>query len=311
MNPTALSLPIWSAAPTPLHNDGSLDRESVERLMEHQIANGVTGVFIGGTSGEGPWLPRRVLRELADATVKAAAGRIPVALQITDNSADRMIELLDELAGLRFDYAVIAPPFFQSDASQSFLAKLYERVIEYAPCPVGLYHRGPYSSVKVEAATLAEIAAHPKVKLLKDSSGSAADRDCFFAARERRPAGELPVFIVDEFNCAAAATAGYDGMLLGGACFNAPFARRILTLAAAGKREEAQVEQEKLNQLMFQVFGGGDLHAWLGGQKEILVQLRVFSTSQLLLNYPLDDATRQAIRRIVAEHRAELLPEFR
>ena len=91
---------VWSAAPTPFTAAGQLDHEAINRLMEHQLKLGIKGVFIGGTSGEGPWLTHAMLRELTAATVKAAGGRLPVAVQITDNSAAQMLEKLAELADI-------------------------------------------------------------------------------------------------------------------------------------------------------------------------------------------------------------------
>jgi predicted nucleotidyltransferase len=47
---------VWSATPTPLNAAGRVDIPSVERLVEHHIRMGVTGVMLAGTCGEGPWL---------------------------------------------------------------------------------------------------------------------------------------------------------------------------------------------------------------------------------------------------------------
>ena len=77
---------VWSAAPTPLTADGKLDRDAVFKLSEHHVKLGIKGVFIAGTCGEGAYMSDSMTAELAKLTVRAAAGRMAVAMQITDNS---------------------------------------------------------------------------------------------------------------------------------------------------------------------------------------------------------------------------------
>ena len=47
---------VWSATPTPLTADRRVDADSVDRLVEHHVKMGVTGLMLAGTCGEGPWL---------------------------------------------------------------------------------------------------------------------------------------------------------------------------------------------------------------------------------------------------------------
>ena len=160
----------WSAMSTPLTFDGRVDADALEKLVEHQLRLGIKGLFLGGTAGEGPFLSDTERLRLVRLTVRFAKDRLPVAFQITDNSAERMIENLDRYQDEGIDLAVIAPPFFQCDASQPFLLDLYRRVIEASQVPVGIYNRGKFSSVLIEPETLGQILDHPKVVLVKDSA---------------------------------------------------------------------------------------------------------------------------------------------
>lgn len=53
------SVQMWSAVPTPLSSDLKVDESSVVRMVEAAIDDGVQGLFLAGTCGEGPWLPDR------------------------------------------------------------------------------------------------------------------------------------------------------------------------------------------------------------------------------------------------------------
>ena len=71
---------------TPLRDRDALDIAGLERLVEHIIGGGVQGLFILGTSGEGPGLSYRLRREVIQHVCKQVRGRIPVLVGITDTA---------------------------------------------------------------------------------------------------------------------------------------------------------------------------------------------------------------------------------
>lgn len=287
--------PIWSAAPTPLLNNGELDVESLKRLTEHHYKMGIRGVFIGGTTGEGPFLPRRIIRELAISTVDAVAGRMAVTLQITDNSAERMIDNIDYFGDIAIDAIVIAPPFISLNATQDYLYDMYRQVIEASPCDVGIYHRNTPTAPNGE--TLSRLAELPKVVILKDSSGNVDDEKSILSTRDRlRATKDFYAYCGAEFDCPKAIQAGYDGMMIGGACFNGRMAGKIVELTRKGQIVEAKALQLRMNNLMYDVFGGKDIHCWLAGQKQLLVELGIFTTNKCVMNYQLDKETAENIK---------------
>ena len=277
---------VWSAAPTPYTENWEIDTDSIKRLAEHHYNMGVRGVFIGGTSGEGPFLPDTKRIELAKATIAANNGRIATSFQITDNSAERMIENIGKLVDTGIDMVVIAPPFFSLNLTQDYIYDMYAKVIEASPLPVGIYHRP--GNPKIEAATIAKLAELPKVLTLKDSVCTAEDSECLIAARDAvRSHKDFYAYYGNEFDCITPALKGYDGMMVGGGCFNARMVKTIFEMAKDGKVEEAQALQERLNNLMYDTFGGKNISCWLAGQKQLLVELGIFTTNKCIINYKL------------------------
>ena len=69
---------IWTTMLTPFHEDGSIDFRSLERLIDWYIAEGVDGLFAVCQSSEMFFLSSAEKRELAEASVKFSAGRVPV-----------------------------------------------------------------------------------------------------------------------------------------------------------------------------------------------------------------------------------------
>ncbi len=302
---------VWSAAPTPFDKSLAVDVDSVKRMVDHHHRLGVKGLFLAGTNGEGPWLPERELRTLVRSVVKANRGRLTIAVQVTDNSAARIIDNIGRAAADGADLAVIAPPYFgMSYASpretEKRLEALYLEAVGRSQLPVGIYDRGNYSAVVIPEKVLERVYREPNVKIVKDSSVIASHLVLAIKAREKRP--DLSLFCGYEFDCVKYLRAGYDGLLLGGGVFNGHLANLIIAAMAAGDEAAAEAHQARMNRLMYAVYGGKKIKAWLSGEKYLLVKLGLFETYRNFPDYPLTEREKAAIDKIMEREKAFLLP---
>ena len=302
---------VWSAAPTPFDKNLAVDVDSVKRMVEHHHRLGVKGLFLAGTNGEGPWLPERELRTLVRAVVKANRGRMTVAVQVTDNSAARIVDNIGRAADDGADLAVIAPPYFGMSYSSPgetarHLENLYLEAVGRSPLPVGIYDRGNYSAVVIPERVLERVYREPNVKIVKDSSVIASHLVLATRARQKRP--ELALFCGYEFDCVKYLRAGYDGLLLGGGVFNGWLANLIVRAMAEGDEKTAQAFQDRMNRLMYTVYGGKKIKAWLSGEKYLLIKLGVFKTYRNFPDYPLTEREKAAIDNLAEKEKALLLP---
>ncbi len=297
---------VWSATPTPFTDEMKIDVASVERLVEHHINLGITGLFLLGTCGEGAWMTDAQRRELVSAVVKFNDGRLRIAVQVTDNSAPRIIDNMNWVAETGADIAVIAGPYFMGNPTPARIQNLYMTAIDQSPLPVGIYDRGNHDPVPVPAPVMAEICMNPKVVLIKDSSSDLSRRDLALENRAKR--SDILLLDGDEFHCVDYMIAGYDGLLLGGGIFNGYMAGQIINAVKAGEYDRAREIQTKMNNMMFDVFGGRTISCWLSGQKRLLVEMGVFSTWKSYLEYPLNPECEQAIIGTVAENADVLFP---
>lgn len=298
---------VWSAASTPFTASGEIDNDSIKRLTEHHLRLGVNGVFLCGTSGEGPWMSNAMCREVVDTTVKSAAGRLKVTVQVTDNSAIRILDNISRFADSGVDAVIMAPPFFQANQDQAYLKNMFIEVLDKSPLPVGYYHRGDYSSVIVEVETIKRLMNHPNLIMVKDSSGKVDDIETFtsYAASIDNP----PLLLDgDEFNSVPYLRGGYDGLLFGGACFNGFISNKILDAVAGGDFDRAQELQDKMGAMMSEIFGGDGFPCWLAAQKQVLVELGVFETNKTIINYQLTSECHEALKAIIEKEKDLLLP---
>jgi 4-hydroxy-tetrahydrodipicolinate synthase len=234
-----------------------------------------------------------------------------VAVQVTDNSAARILEHARRAAADGADMAVIAPPYFfmsyhSPKERETHLTDLYIEAVRRSPLPIGIYDRGNYSAVPIPEKVLARVYRERNVQVLKDSSVMDSHLKIALEARRRRPG--LALFDGDEFNCVKYLKAGYDGLLLGGGVFNGYIANLIFGAMAAGDDRTAARLQARMNRLMFIVYGGKKIRAWLSGEKYLLVKMGIFKTCRNFPGYPLTTADKLRIDRVLEREHDLLLP---
>lgn len=145
---------VWSATPTPFTENLQLDVESLHRMIAHHLRLGCDGLFMAGTCGEGPWMPENSLRALVREIHQASQGRLLIAVQVSDNSAARILSNMENAAEDGADIAIIAPPYFMMNAQPRRIYELYREAAEKSPLPVGIYDRGQHGAVVVPKEVL-------------------------------------------------------------------------------------------------------------------------------------------------------------
>ena len=156
---------------TPLAGPDELDVPGLRRLIEHILQGGVNGLFILGTTGEGPALSYRIRRELIQRTCQQVAGRVPVLVGVTDPAYAEMLQMTEYAAASGANAVVVAPPFY-FPLSQSDLLRLIEGLASHSALPLYLYNQPELTKVSFAPETVERASAIPGVAGIKDSSGS-------------------------------------------------------------------------------------------------------------------------------------------
>lgn len=297
---------VWSASPTPFTDKMEVDTVAVRRMVQHQRRLGINGLFLAGTSGEGPWMPDRQRRKLVQTAVKAAKAQMLIAVQVTDNSAARILDNIAMAQEDGADLAVIAPPYFLTNAEPRRIRDLHLEAIRQSPLPIGIYDLGTRRTFAIPEKILPTIYAEENVVLVKDSSADFERMKIPLAARRKRP--ELRLLTGWEFRCVDYLEAGYNGVLLGGGIFNGYMAGKILEAVKEGELDAAHKLQERMNRMMYAVYGGKDLKCWLSGKKKLLVEMGIFRTWKNYPNFPLTASCIRAVDRVLEREAEFLMP---
>jgi 4-hydroxy-tetrahydrodipicolinate synthase len=204
---------VITAMITPLTHGGTLDGSGLERLVEHLIFGGVHGLFILGTTGEGPALPNSLRMEVIRETCQQVAGRIPVIVGVTDTVLQEAIELAARAKELGAQAVVSSAPYYYP-ASQTELLSYLEKLAAAAPLPVFLYNAPSNTHHMFKPSTVREAADIPNIVGLKDSSGDMIYFHCVRESVRDRPNFTLLVG-PEELMAEAVLLGGHGGMCAG------------------------------------------------------------------------------------------------
>ncbi len=171
---------------TPLAEDGSLDLPALDRLVAFQLGAGVHGLWVLGTTARFDLLTDPDQRRIAEAVARAAAGRVPLVLNVSDGGTARTLARASMFDDLPYDYYAALPPWYQpmlaAEVVDYFLT-LADRLAR----PLVIYN-APWVSNMLGFDDLRRLAEHPRIVGCKDVHGG-LDRTLTWPPGERRRHG--------------------------------------------------------------------------------------------------------------------------
>jgi len=157
---------------TPFHKDGSIDFDSLTKLVDFQINNGIDYLVVMGTTGESATLNKDEKKAVIDHIIKINNKRVPLVIGIGSNNTREVVDGIknfhayDEIAGI----LSVAP--YYNKPSQEGLYQHYKMIAEASPVPVILYNVPGRSSVNISAETTLRLANDFKnIVAVKEASG--------------------------------------------------------------------------------------------------------------------------------------------
>jgi len=232
---------------TPLHSIDSLDLDGVEMLVEHILGGGAHGLFILGTTGEGPALSYRLRRELIERVCAQVGARVPVLVGITDTAYAESLRLAEFSAKAGAAAVVAAPPFY-FPVGQSDLFRYIESLAQESALPLYLYNQPGLTKTTFEPYTVARAAEIPNVWGVKDSSGQISYiKEVLSLVRVTHP--EFSVLVGPENLLAEALLCGAHGGVPGGANVFPALLVRLYQAFLDDSHQEMRELQEKIVEL--------------------------------------------------------------
>lgn len=158
---------------TPFYPDGAVYYKKIEHNIDRYSRTPISGMVILGSTGEAVMLSDEERRQVLRVTAEVAA---PEKVLIAGTGAESVIETLkltEYAATLNYDVALVRTPhFYRPQMKPEALLAFYRTVADRSPLPVLLYTVPPFTAYDLPLEVIAELAEHPNVVGIKESSGN-------------------------------------------------------------------------------------------------------------------------------------------
>lgn len=284
---------------TPLSQDRRLDMVGLERLVAHILDGGVHGLFLLGTTGEATDLEYGLRRELVERTSALVAGRVPVLVGITDTVFDESVRMAAFARDCGASALVAAPPYYFA-AGQPELLSYYRKLADALPLPLFLYNMPSQVKVSISVPTLEELAQHPNIVGLKDSSGNIGYFNaCRYAMRERP---DFSILMGPEEAMGEAVLMGASGGVAGGANIFPKLFVDLYNAASAKDVDRVRALQERVMKASSLLYGVGHHNSsFVKGVKCALSLMGICGDTLAEPREPFNAADRERIRASLVE----------
>lgn len=295
---------IYPPVVTPLHEDGSIDFVSLDKVVDHLVDGGMHGLFVLGSTGEVAYLTDEQRVQVISAIAERAAGRVPLLVGCMDMTATRVIEQGRRAVAAGADGIVVTAPFYALN-NQSEIADHFRLVAAGVDAPVFAYDVPVrLGGVKLAPETLVQLGTEGVLAGVKDSSGD--DVSYRRLLSQNKAAGSpLQVFTGHEMVNDAVVLIGCDGMVPGFANVDPLSYRRLWDAATTGDWAEAVAVQEQINaefEIVFKPKGRGGDATGLGAFKTAMHLLGLIATPRQPLPIPaMTEGDVAAVREVLVE----------
>lgn len=160
---------IYPAVLTPFKENGEIDFEMFAKNTEAQISAGVHGIIIAGTLGDAAVLDNDEKFELLAYAKKIVAGRIPLILNIAENTTKNAVDFAKKAKELGADGLMLLPPM-RYKADDREVVEYFKAVAVATDLPILIYNNPVDYATYVSLSMFDELKDYPTIQAVKEST---------------------------------------------------------------------------------------------------------------------------------------------
>ncbi|CAK8998497.1 unnamed protein product [Durusdinium trenchii] len=187
---------LITAVKTPYQADGKIDLEAFDKLVEHQIANGVEGLIIGGTTGEGHLLSLEERIGLVSHSKAKFGGRIYIVGNTGSNHTAAAVHATEKGFAAGMDAALLINPYYGKTSDSGIVMHL-EAALKFGPAFI--YNVPGRTGQDIKPEVIMKIKDHPHFIGVKECMGNERIKElsdqgiCCWSGNDDQPLGRLDI----------------------------------------------------------------------------------------------------------------------
>ena len=164
---------VFAAVTTPFYSDERIYFRKIEANIAHYSRTLLAGMLILGSTGEAIQLDDNETRDVLRIAAEAAAPEKVLIAGVSRESVKATVELAEVAARYRYDAVLVRPPtYYAGQLSKAAVLHYFRSVADRSPLPVLLYNIPQCAPYNIPIEVVAELAQHPNIIGIKESSGS-------------------------------------------------------------------------------------------------------------------------------------------
>ena len=225
---------VYPAITTKFTNDDKLDMDLFIKNMNEQIEAGIDGIVLGGTLGEASTLTQSEKAVLVSETQNIVAGKIPVILNIAEQSTSEAVRIAKEAEENGIDGFMLLPPMrYAADSNET--VEYFKSVAKSTSLPIMIYNNPIDYKIPVTLEMFEQLTDCENINAVKEST-----RDTTNVTRMINKFGDRYKILSGVDTLALESLImGADGWVAGLVCAFPKETVAIYRLAKAGRINEA------------------------------------------------------------------------
>jgi dihydrodipicolinate synthase/N-acetylneuraminate lyase len=134
---------------TPFDEKVRFDEEMMRQLVDFHVKAGVQGLFVLGSTGQGPAMTTEERKQTAAIALDQAKKRVPVVIHVGTADTGTTVELAEHAAANGADAVAIVPPYYYSDHTEFEIMAHYKAVHKAVALPIYIYENPKYSGISI------------------------------------------------------------------------------------------------------------------------------------------------------------------
>ena len=235
---------IFPALPTPMKPDGEVNYPVLNDLVDFVLAQGVEGLYVGGSTAESFLLTEAERMKIAETVLTRSAGKVVVIVHTGAGSTDGAVRLSKHAKEHGADAISSVPPTYFKYTTEEVIS-YYRELMEKSDMPLVVYNIPAFTGINMTQGAARELFKHPRVVALKHTNTNMYELERILA-----------------HNPSLVALNGYDEVFLSGLSMGASgmigstvnfMSRKFIALRdafRAGKNAEAFRLQREVNEII-------------------------------------------------------------
>lgn len=279
---------LFSALLTPFNEDGSINFDSLEKLVEFNLQNGIDGFYVGGSTGEGLLLSPEERMQVFECVKKANKGSATLIAHVGTICTLDAIKMTKKAEELEYDAISAVAPYYYGFTLDAVLG-YYNDIVNSTSLPMIIYNfpnSGGFSLTKEIANKLFE---NEKFIGIKHTSG-----DMFTLNQFKTLNREIVVYNGFDETLLAGLSMGADGAIGSTYNFMGKKFKKIMNCFNSGEIETAKALQNEANEIICEMIKYGVFQS----EKAILTEMGIDMGQCRPPFMPISDECRASMKKI-------------